>query len=255
VQCLAYFCVIPGQYKPIFIKFDTALQRLCHILLLTYERSRSRFKSQKHCIESLQIPIALTWLKTSSPCLTVQQMLASRNNFVDTRLSIKFLDCGLLEVCSLSSVTSCCCWYRSIMCLCSSCDDHSIMCSCSSCDDRSIMCLCSSCDDRSIMCSCSLCDDRSIMCLCSSCDEAQQVTALSGKHLADIACGPMHSAALTAAGQLYVWGSCDSQSSPSASSSCKLSVPHLISASSSHFEQVACGSTDFSLLLLCSSGL
>ena len=85
------------------------------------------------------------------------------------------------------------------------------------------------------------------------------MTALSGKHIADIACGPMHSAALTASGQLYVWGSSglpsSSSSSAAAAASCKLSVPLLISPSSSRFVQVACGSGDCSLLLLYSSGL
>ena len=54
-------------------------------------------------------------------------------------------------------------------------------------------------------------DTSSCHCLCehSSCDEAHQVTALSGKHIVDIMCGSMHSAALTASGHLCVWGSSD----------------------------------------------
>ena len=77
---------------------------------------------------------------------------------------------------------------------------------------------------------------------------------MSGKpQLVDIACGPTHSAALTASGQLYVWGCCAPASSPSAS--CKLSHPLLISPSSSRFVQVACGSGDCALLLLYASGL
>jgi len=76
---------------------------------------------------------------------------------------------------------------------------------------------------------------------------------LRGKHLVDIACGPTHSAALTSTGQLYVWGSSCAGSSPS-SSSCKVSVPLLISPGSSRFVQVACGSADCALLLLYSSG-
>jgi len=93
------------------------------------------------------------------------------------------------------------------------------------------------------------------MCLCSSHDEAGQVTALNGKHLVEIACGATLSAALTASGQLYIWGSTAAPSSPSASAAFhRLSHPLLITTSSSRFMQVACGSGDCTLLLLCSSG-
>jgi len=93
------------------------------------------------------------------------------------------------------------------------------------------------------------------MSACSSCDEARLVAGLRGQHLVDIACGPSHSTALTAVGQLYVWGSSIAQSlSPSTASSCKVSTPLLISPGSARFVQVACGSGDCAVLLLYSSG-
>ena len=81
----------------------------------------------------------------------------------------------------------------------------------------------------------------------SWCDEGRQLSSLSGKHIVDVACGPTHSAALTAAGQLYVWGSSISGASSSS--------PLLISPGSSRLVQVACGSGDCTLVLLYSSGL
>jgi len=77
---------------------------------------------------------------------------------------------------------------------------------------------------------------------------------LNEEHIVDIACGPTHSAALNAAGQLYVWGS-STTTGTSSSGAVSASLPLLTAGiSQSHWVQVACGSDHCTLLLVSSSG-
>lgn len=44
------------------------------------------------------------------------------------------------------------------------------------------------------------------LCVGSSLDRPQLLQALQGREMTDIACGGAHSAAISAAGELYTWG-------------------------------------------------
>lgn len=45
-----------------------------------------------------------------------------------------------------------------------------------------------------------------IYCCNRSCDRPRVIESLRGKDIVDVACGGAHSAAITAAGELYTWG-------------------------------------------------